>query len=248
MALLQRNLILGLVAFLCLAVAPTRAAPSAQSWPNTFKAIIIARDLTVIGDLYYDVGKTQVLFSASTQRLSRAYPVPPDRKIEIYRLQPAVPPEITPTKVPVAEITFTEGGPWLVLMAAAQTAGVTTRIQPQVIDASLNAHPQRTVRIYNFSQDAMAISAGDERFSLTRGQARLVSYPNSTTPALWLKCAVPKVDDWSLEISSAQTIVPGNTRALWLLYDQPGTPENPQSSIAIRNLVEPLPEPEKTDK
>lgn len=248
MALPQRNLILGLFAALCVAASPLKAAPSAQPWPETFKALLMARDLTVIGDLYYDVGKTQVRFSASTQRLSRAYPVPPSGKAEIYRLEPAVPPATTPVKVPVAEIEFTNGGPWLVLMAAAQAGGITTKLQTQVIDASLAAHPQGSVRIYNFCQGPMAISAGDDRFSLARGQARLVSYPDSTTPALWLKCAVRKEDDWSLEISSAQTIVPGNTRAMWLLYDQPGTAENPQSIVAIRNLVEMLPAPEVAQK
>jgi hypothetical protein len=248
MAFPQRNLILGLCVALCLAVVHAKSAPPAKSWPDTFKALLIARDLTVIGDLYYDVGKTQVLFSASTQRLSRAYPVPPSGKAEVYRLEPAVPPATTPVKVPIAEIEFTNGGPWLVLMSVIQANGITTKIQTQVIDASLAAHPQGSVRIYNFCQAPMAISAGDDRFSLARGQAHLVSYPDSPTPALWLKCAVRKEDDWSLEISSAQTIVPGNTRAMWLLYDQPGTAENPQSSIAIRNLVEVLPAPEVARK
>lgn len=245
MAFLQRHLIFALLATLCLASAVFNTASAAEPPASTFKALMIARDQSVIGDLFYDTEKTQVRFSANTQRLSRAYPIPANGTVALYRLVPPVPPATLPTKAPVAEIKLPKGGPWLVLMSATQSAGVITQLQTQVIDASLTAHPQGTVSIYNFCREPMAISVNEDVFTLNHGQSRLVSYPQSPQPSLWLKCAVRKQGNWSVETSSPQTIVPGNTRALWLLYDQPGTLDNPESSVAIRNLVEPLPEPEK---
>jgi hypothetical protein len=246
MAFLQRHLILNLAAALCLAFAVANTASSAEPPAPTFKALLLAKDQSVIGDLFYDVEKTPVGFFANTQRLSRAYPIPANGTVALYRLAPPVPPATLPTKVPVAEIKLAKGGPWLVLLNATQSAGVTTQLQTQVIDASLTAHPQSTVNIYNFCREPMAISVEEDVFTLSHGQSRLLPYPHSPKPSLWLKCAVRKQGDWSLETSSPQTIVPGNTRAIWLLYDLPGTRENPESTVAIRNLVEPLPAPEKT--
>jgi hypothetical protein len=248
MAFLQRHLILNLAAALCLAFAVANTASSAEPPAPTFKALMLAKDQSVIGDLFYDVEKTPVGFFANTQRLSRAYPIPANGTVALYRLAPPVPPATLPTKVPVAEIKLAKGGPWLVLLNATQSAGVTTQLQSQVIDASLNAHPAGSVSIYNFCREPMAISVEEDVFTLNHGQSRLVSYPQSPKPSLWLKCAVRKQGNWSLETSSPQTIVPGNTRALWLLYDLPGTIDNPENSVAIRNLVEPLPEPEKANK
>lgn len=248
MAFFKRHLITNLVAALCLATAAVNTASAAESPASTFKALMIAKDQSVIGDLFYDVEKTQVNFFANTQRLSRAYPIPANGTVALYRLVAPVPPATLPTKVTVTEIKFAKSGPWLVLLNATQSAGVTTQLQTQVIDASLTAHPQGTVSIYNFCREPMAISVEEDVFTLNHGQSRLVSYPQSPKPSLWLKCAVRKQGNWSLETSSPQTIVPGNTRAIWLLYDLPATIDNPESTVAIRNLVEPLPLPEKTSQ
>lgn len=241
MAKLQRYLILALTALASLGAGRLHAAEREPA----FKALIVSEGRDTVGDMFYDIGGRQIRFIASSERLSRPYAIPPSGKVELYRETPPVPPATAPVKTPVTTLELKAEGRWLVLLnlGAPKTAGGGRDVRARVIDASIEKIPHGTVSIYNFCRTTTALQTDGASFELPVGQSRQIPYPSAKTH-IWLKCAVLKNGEWSLELSSAQTVVPGNTRAIWLLFEQPGTPNNPQTSVALKNLIEPLPVPD----
>lgn len=238
MALLRRYLTCLLFPLALAVAAPPRPDDTA-----TFKTLIMSGQRDVVGDLFYDCQGRQVRLSASTERLSRHYPIPTDGKVSVYREAPAVPPSRIPLKIPVTEINFKPGGPWVVLFVLSKisTPDAPPAIQTKVLDASIKQNPPGTINVHNFCRLPVALQADERTLELNPGDSRQITYPVAAKTSIWLKSAVFKSGQWSLEISGPQAIVPGNTRALWLIYEQPGDAPGRQDTITLRNFIELLP-------
>ncbi|HEY9249157.1 MAG TPA: hypothetical protein VIO38_08500 [Rariglobus sp.] len=245
MALLLRHLITGACLAASLSGAPATPEP-------TFKALLIAQTDESLGDLFYDNRGRKIPFLAGTGRLSHPYPIPSGGLVSLYRELPPATPDTPPVKLPVADIRLDPAdAPWLVLMNTNYAPGGTLpQIRTQILSNSLEAHPERTIRILNFSRSPIRISVGGDEnagtppVELASGAQQLEPYPaDLQTRRIWFRAAFMKNGTWSLEIKAPQGVIQKNTRAMWVITDSRLTPERPEPSLDLRKLTEALPPP-----
>lgn len=246
MAHLIRHLIFGSVATVALLVAPRGLAQDTSTPPATFKTLLVTETSGVLTGLFYDHEGRQTRLSVSSERLSPAYPAPAGGVISVYR-EVIAPGEGKPRRIPVVDIQLGAHPRSLLLLSSTPTPdGAFPGLQGQVLDSSFDAHPRDAIRIFNFSPSRLALRAGDSSpFEMSPGQQKVVPYPpaNAELPALWLQAAMLKDNQWSVEISRPQSIIQGNTRAIWILRETQGSLDRPGPTLALRSLVESVPAP-----
>ncbi len=218
------------MAWLALAfLAPIRGTsqPEADNTPppTVFRALAVGN--TASGLLYDIAPRKPFTVEAGGMYLSRDYPTPVGGRVSFYRLLPPVPPDTTPRRSPVAELTLSPGGPYLLVLASTPDPVAPGMFQTQVFsyDDSWKEHPLQTTRMLNFSRRLIAAQFAGEVVELKPGESHIFPADISAR-AVPLKVARWEENRWVLKLRRLQGGVP-NTRATLLISDVPPTPENP---------------------
>lgn len=238
MAFSQRHLIRFILALGCALAGATvvsaQTRPMSES-PPRFRVVTMSGVHTLLFDVE---GKPQTL-TAGAGSFSRLHSAPPDRGLVFYRLVPAPDPASPPVKVPLARVRLPASpreGPFLVVLFK-NPAGAETEFGGLVFDHSLEAHPENTYRVFNFSRRRMAVNLGESRMILACGGHDTAPYSGERNT--WLRVAAEEApDDWLLVSSGAHSVGAG-TRTTIFLVDIPAAASGPApKGIIARHLRE----------
>lgn len=227
------------LALLCLASQRVYAQQSAD---KTFRTLAVRRAAPKI---FYNNGDKEVQLFAGDTALSGAYDAPPSGKIEVYCYTPAKDPQLPPVKVNLAEAQLSDSKENLLLISTTTDESATNNGTPEIqllaIDASLDAHPLNTVRVFNFSQRKTAAKIADEFEVIPSGGDFIFQLPEDTK--MWVKIAAYEGTDtgWKLRNGGPKAIFP-NTRSIIVLSDAYPSEEDPEGKrINLRNVIDRTP-------
>jgi|GEM_PF-3369538 len=234
MALAQRHLIRVLaVLLLPLAAVFSRAqTPNAAEPPPQFRVVSMAQ----VETFFFDVEKKKEQLNACVGSFSRLYPAPKNREVVFYAEVPNADPKLPPVKVPLAKaiLPAKNPGPFLILLSK-NPGGAELKFSALVIDNSLEAYPENTYRVFNFSKRRLAVRLAEKSLVLTTGQSEKVPYPD--TRKAWLQVAVDENDaGWLLASSSAQP-VGTNSRTTVFIVDIPPSERDPSPKGIIARRI-----------
>ena len=240
MALPRRHLIPALAGLFLLAFCTAlRAQPSApEPAPAQFRVVT----MTQVETLLFDVGKTTETINAGVGSFSALYPAPRDGAVVFYQKVPAADPALPPIKKPLAQVRLPAAkpsappGPFLIILDRG-APGAAVAFDARVIDASLEAHPAGTYRVFNFSRRRLAVNLADTKLLLERGANQNAPYPSSRKA--WLQVAVEKpAAGWILVSSSAHPVAP-DSRTTVFLVDVAASERDPDpEAIVVRRIRE----------
>jgi len=234
MALAQRHLIRAFASLLLLLAASVilRAqTPAAPEAPVQFRVVSMAGVVTFL----FDVDKKTEVLNPGVGTFSRLYNAPKNRELLFYKEVPNPDPKLPPTKVPVTKARLPAGqpGPFLILLVK-NPSGAELEYASFVIDHSLEAHPAKTYRVFNYSKRRLAVNLADTKLLLATTEHGTVPYP--ATRKAWLQVAADeKADGWLL-VSSSPHPVADHSRTTIFLVDIPPSPldPNPKGIVARR--------------
>ncbi|MET0263782.1 MAG: hypothetical protein ABW223_12840 [Rariglobus sp.] len=243
MAYLQRHLIarLALIVGILLGNSLVRAAQPEET-PVVFRMIAIGSAVT---GLSYDLAPGKpVSVAAGGSSLSIPYKSPASGVVSFYREVPSTEPGGKPRRVPVTDARLGKGGPYLVVMSSPPGSTDTSRITAIVVDDSWEAHPVKTVRVFNFSRRHAAVQLESETAELASGQSQVFAYP-AKRGSVRFKVALHESDGWILRVSCPQGILP-NARSTIVMTDVVPTEDVPNPvDVNITNVFDHVPR-EKT--
>ncbi|MDQ8208880.1 hypothetical protein QEH52_15235 [Coraliomargarita sp. SDUM461003] len=191
--------------------------------------------------LFYQLGSKEVPLFAGDAALSASYQAPKSGKLELYCYVPATDPELPPVKVTVAEATLPSEGENLVLIASIQNTNskqAAPAVALRAVDASIEAHPLNTIRVFNFSKRKIAAKVGDEFKEILVGEEAFFAYPEGNK--VWVKIAAYEGVDtgWKLRTGGPKAISP-DKRTIIVLSDAYPTREDPEGlKITLRNVID----------
>lgn len=238
MALLKRHLTKALGLFALFTTSLTAILHGqAQSEKQVIFRMLAAGDDSALHGLLYDYKGKPVPLNATSSNLSSPLPSPPGGRLPIYRLTPSPTPGEPPVKTPVAEAMIGKDGPYLLLLAAGPNnlPPQERKIVPMVVDASLEAHPLNSIRLFNFSARKIAVQLGTETVELASGGTHLIA-PPSGNPMVPFQIATSEAGSWNLRLSS-QTPVIDSTRSIMVVTDIEPTPERPNPVDVLATTV-----------
>lgn len=207
----------GIVA-VCTTLLP--AQDNAKPKPSvTFNAVSLHGS---IRDLFYDLGRKRIPVAAGPTALSRSYTAPAGGSLVLYRLAPPIPPSTDPVKVPVANLTIGDKGPYLLLLSGSATGP----LQVRVLDNSWETHPPLSSRVINASQRKAAVKLDTGLAELAPGELHTFAPPATPSDVIELKIATLDATKWNLRVLTPQALYP-RTRNIFILKEQPSSLENP---------------------
>lgn len=193
--------------------------------PTGQKALVTFNTVTITGsirDLFYDLGRKRISVAAGPTALSRAYTAPPDGPLALYRLAPPVPPSTEPVKVPVANLTLGDKGPYLLLFSGP----VSDTLQVRVIDNSWENNPPLSSRVINASRRKAAVKLDAGTAELSPGEFHTFPPPAKPIDVIDLRIATLDSSRWNLRVLAPQALYPF-TRNTFILKEQIPSLENP---------------------
>lgn len=162
--------------------------------------------------------------AVSSSRFSAPFEVPPDGRVELYRLIPSTTPEIPPSRASAleAKLPSTPGAETLLLLlpreGAPDPALLNGPLRALLIDISLAAHPVGQIRVFNLCTRHAAVQLGNETRPLQPGQNAAIPFPRDTRP--WFSTALVHEEGWK-RITGAPLHLREGARALVFLVDLP---------------------------
>lgn len=239
MALFRRNLnkvLLGLVLTLLHLNCSLAWAEVASA--QTFRTLGVRR---AAPKLFYEQDHKEIPIFAGDSALSRRYSAPKSGVLKLYCYVPAEDPKLPPVKLTVAEAELPSESENLVLIASTQNVesrdGV-PGVALQAVDASIEAHPLDTIRIFNFSQRNIAAKVSDQFEEIASGGESFFPYPEGNK--VWVKIAAYEGDEagWKLRTGGPKAIFPGK-RTIIVLSDAYPTLDDPEGlKINLRNVID----------
>jgi hypothetical protein len=230
----HRRPFLGLLALATIILAARAPAQTSPKAPATFRTLSLG---TTVSGVFYDRQSKPVPVMAGSSGFSAPYTAPSDGHVRLYRVTPAASPDVPAERVTLSE-TPMFGGPFLIFMAADPATPSMPHVM--VVDDSWDAHPVRTMKVYNFSRRVTLVKVGDTSGEIAPGKSHLFPYPDGTQ--LWFQAATREESGWKLRISGPQLIMP-EARSTAVLVDQlPSDEFRPQTDeLLIRNFIDPQP-------
>lgn len=181
--------------------------------------------------LFYDVDGEKEIINVGMSTLSTLLPAPPDRRLRFYREEPNPDPLLPPLKVTIAEAKLpSKTGPFLVVLVKSKTSS-TYEYETLVVDQSLDAHPEDTYRVFNFSKRRLAVRLADKDMVLDRGHSEIVPYPDTRKTRLKIAAADDQ-NGWLL-VKSSSHVVGSNARTIILIVDIPPSERDPDPKGVI---------------
>ncbi len=235
MAFAQRYLILAILGLMPPAAAPSRAqSPVAAEPAPQFRVAAMSG----LATFFFDVDKKKEELNACVGSFSRLYPAPKSREIMFYTEVPNTDPKLPPVKVPLAKaiLPAQNPGPFLILLNK-NPAGAELKFSALVIDNSLEAYPDNTYRIFNFSKRRLAVHVADKNLILATGQNEKAPYPD--TRKAWLQVAADEKEaGWLLVSSSAQPVGTNSRTTIFLVDIAPSVRDPDPKGIVARRIRE----------
>lgn len=149
--------------------------------------------------LQFQNGSEIVSVDALQAGLSERFPIKSGRTVEFFRIDESVTPSV---RVPLARAEVPEGIEHALLILAPSPQGAELAYSTVLLDDSLEATPENSVRFHNLSGQEIAVRAGAKSFSLANGQSKLEPYSLETPGKLFLQIAVRSRDGWKRVIGS----------------------------------------------
>ena len=238
MALAQRHLIraiLGLCLFAFASIARAQSpAPAAVNAPVLFRVVTMSQ----VETLFFDAGKTRETINAGIGSFSRLYPAPKSLTVTFYKEVPNPDPKLGSLRVTLAKAQLPAGkpGPFVIILNR-NPAGSELDFASLVLDASLDAFPAKTYRVFNYSKRRLAVRLADVNLVLSTAQSDFVPYP--ATRKAWLQVAADEKNDGWLLVSSSAQAVGANSRTTIFLVDIAASDRDPNpKGIVARRIRE----------
>lgn len=221
MTALPRLLPTLILALLWPGASPALRAQPAPSPPAVFRVMSLVPADGLLVDL---ARRPAQVVAVSPSRFSAPFEVPPDGRVELYRLIPSTTPELPPRRVPALEATLpsTPGAETLLLLlpreGAPDPAVLNGPLRALPIDIAPAAHPVGQVRVFNLCTRHAAVQLGGETHPLQPGQNATIPYPRDARP--WFSTALVHEEGWK-RITGAPLHLREGSRALVILVDLP---------------------------
>lgn len=236
----RRNLsILPVYVLLALLTLSSQPLLAAATDALTFRTLAVRR---ASPKLFYNDGEKEVRLHAGDTALSNAYTAPPSGKIEIYCYVPAKDHKLPPVKVTLAEAQLSNTSDNILLILTNSNSDEANKgapsIETRMVDASLEAHPLNTARVFNFSKRDAAAKIEDEFAQINSGKDHLFKFPEDNK--MWVKIAAYEGSDegWIMRNGGPKAVFP-NTRSIIVLSDAYPSREDPEGKrITLRNIVD----------
>lgn len=239
MALSRRNLIQAL-AYTCMALLSSSVsfAQSASELTQSFRTLGVRRAAPT---LFYNIGSEEIPLFAGDSSLSGKYKAPKSGVLELYCYVPAAEPELPPVKVILAETKLPGPSENFVLIASAANEESVTgapSIAVRAVDASLEAHPLDTIRVFNFSKRRTATKVGETFAEIPSGGDAFFDFPEGNK--VWVQIAAYEGIEtgWKLRNGGPKAIFP-DTRSLIILSDAYPSESDPKGErLNLRNVID----------
>lgn len=219
----------------------------------SFRAFVLGPVRSVL----YDVGRNQPrLVNFSRSSYSREHPLPASGDLRFYRMKEAAD-GLPPQRVEVAAIRVgarAADEPVIIVLvpnpaytgedAGGQTGAAgapTAPAQPEffssVLDGSLSAHPEGTIRVINYARRNVALRLGDEQLLLSPDNPEgLIRYPQGDRAIMQIGAVLR--GEWTPVYSSQQMFAP-QTRLTLFIADQSNPSGLPEAEgITVQKIVE----------
>lgn len=230
--------------FLCLLACGASAAASAllaQTTPSPkprveFTTLAVAGGVTGV---FYDLGRERIAVSADPTALSRRYLAPETGSVQLYRLGPPVPPAEGPAKVPVASLSLTGKGPYILLFSGSSP----DRLAVRALDNSWENNPLSSSRVINGARRRLAVKLDIGAAELAPGEIHVFAPPAKPSDVVDLKIATLDGAGWNLRSLTPQPLYP-YTRNIFIIKEQIPTTTRPDPlDIDIFTIVDASPAP-----
>lgn len=218
-------------------LVPASAARSHAAETASFRAFALSDGMS---GLRYDFKGRSISLDLAPSVFSPPYQCPANGTLSLYREVRS--PEGKTKRVPVSEMVFGPGGPWLLFLSRVPDpdAPGRSRVAGRAFDQSWESHPSSMVKIFSFCSTPVMLQVGQRTISLAPSGSEIVPYPVENS-RLWLKAASREGDAWRLGLSQPQRLHEG-TRSTWILLNSPFSEEDPDTHrLFVRKLVENAP-------
>ena len=193
---------------------------SAQSYaelPPKFRLLCLSGVTTV----YFDSDSVATTLYPNPRRFSELIDAPANRRLEFYVERETDDPVEPIVRVPIARAVLPAGdGPFLVVLSEA-AATSSLKFNSIVINHSLQKHPIRSFRTFNFSKRNMAVRLAESDMLLKPAESYLVPYPNGSKA--WLMIAAESQDSGWLKVVGKPRSIEEQTRTSFFIVDSTDT-------------------------